>query len=172
MNRRAWQSRQCDGEFAEQRAIRILQFNNVLPLTFRHIVQGHEHQVGTSCRTDMHNNVTGIAYPGKIGNTQWNRDQLRRVLQPVREFQLAYNVHIYVGEFSAIRWAPGAVDYLRDCIELFEEYGWDWTYHAYREWDGWSVEHGDDRKNGQPAKEPTDRMQLLRSWFARNKKPQ
>ena len=90
----------------------------------------------------------------------------------MREFQLAYNVHIYVGEFSAIRWAPGAADYLRDCIELFEEYGWDWTYHAYREWDGWSVEHGSDRDNRQPVEGSTDRKELLLSWFARNQKPQ
>ena len=42
---------------------------------------------------------------------------------------------------SAIAWAPGADQYLRDCISLFEEYGWDWTYHAFREWGPWSVEH-------------------------------
>ncbi|MDI9385891.1 MAG: cellulase (glycosyl hydrolase family 5), partial [Verrucomicrobiota bacterium] len=89
---------------------------------------------------------------------------------PVRVFQRAYNVHIYVGEFSAIRWAPGAVDYLRDCIELFEEYDWDWSYHAYREWDGWSVEHGDDPEDRARTQEPSDRMRLLLEWFARNKK--
>ena len=44
-------------------------------------------------------------------------------------------------EFSAVAWAPGADQYLRDCISIFEEYGWDWTYHAFREWPGWSVEH-------------------------------
>ncbi len=38
-------------------------------------------------------------------------------------------------------WASGAEEYLRDCIGIFEEYGWDWTYHAFREWPGWSVEH-------------------------------
>ena len=27
------------------------------------------------------------------------------------------------------------------CIALFRDYGWDWTYHAFREWEGWSVEH-------------------------------
>jgi hypothetical protein len=59
------------------------------------------------------------------------------------------------GEFSVIRWAPGAVNYLRDCIELFEQCGWDWTYHAYREWDGWSVEHGSDPGNHQPTEEFT-----------------
>lgn len=114
---------------------------------------------------------TPTAYPGRIGNTVWDKEQLRRVLQPVREFQLAYNVHIYVGEFSAIRWAPGAVNYLRDCIDLFEEYGWDWTYHAYREWDGWSVEHGSDPQDHQPAKEPTDRRKLLLDCFEKNVKP-
>jgi hypothetical protein len=119
----------------------------------------------------VHNTATGIAYPGKIGSTYWNKEQLRKVLAPTREFQLAYNVHIYVGEFSAIRWAPGAAHYLRDCIELFEEYDWDWTYHAYREWDGWSVEHGSDPKDHQPTAEPTNRKKLLLDWFGRNKKP-
>ena len=30
--------------------------------------------------------------------------------------------------------------WIRDCIDILEEYGWDWSYHAFREWDGWSVE--------------------------------
>jgi hypothetical protein len=115
----------------------------------------------------------GIAYPGVIDGKAYDKEALRRHLQPVRDFQLAYNVHIYVGEFSAIRWAPGdsACRYLRDCIDLFEEYGWDWSYHAYREWDGWSVEHGSDPENHQPTAEPTDRKQLLLGWFARNERP-
>jgi endoglucanase len=148
-------------------------FRELEPVDVTNIVyQVHMYVPSEFTHQGVHNEVTGVAYPGKIGNSPWNKDQLRRVLEPVREFQLAYNVHIYVGEFSAIRWAPGAVDYLRDCIELFEEYGWDWTYHAYREWDGWSIEHGNDPKEHQPAKEPTDRMKLLRSWFARNEKPE
>jgi endoglucanase len=91
----------------------------------------------------------------------------------VREFQLAYNVHIYAGEFSAIRWAPGdsAHQYLKAAIELFEEYGWDWSYHAYREWDGWSVEHGSDPSDHTPSSLPTDRKKLLLEWFGRNEKP-
>ena len=95
------------------------------------------------------------------------------MLQPVRDFQLAYNVHIYAGEFSAIRWAPGdsATQYLRDVIELFEEYGWDWSYHAYREWDGWSLEHGPDPNDHQPTAEPTDRLKLMLGWFAKNQRP-
>ncbi len=115
---------------------------------------------------------TPIKYPGEISEKKWDKLQIRKELQPVRDFQLAYNVHIYVGEFSAIRWAPGAYDYLRDCIDIFEEYGWDWTYHAYREWDGWSVEHGSDPKNRKPVQETTDRKKLLLEWFAKNMKPE
>ena len=47
---------------------------------------------------------------------------------------------IYAGEFSAVSWAEGADRYLADLISLFEEYGWDWSYHAFREWPGWDVE--------------------------------
>lgn len=79
----------------------------------------------------------------------WERDFCirDRILKPVRDFQMKYGARIYVGEFSAICWAEGADRYLKDCIDLFEEYGWDWTYHAFREWPGWSIEHegADDR---------------------------
>jgi hypothetical protein len=147
-------------------------FRELEPVDVTNVVyQVHMYVPGEFTHQGVHNTKTGVAYPGKIGNTMWDKEQLRNVLAPAREFQLAYNVHIYVGEFSAIRWAPGAAAYLRDCIGLFEEYGWDWTYHAYREWDGWSVEHSSDPKDRQPTTEPTDRKELLLSWFARNKKP-
>ncbi len=99
--------------------------------------------------------------------------QLRRTLQPVVDFQRDFGVHIYIGEFSAIRWAPGesAHDYLRDVIDIFETEGWDWAYHAFREWDGWIVEHGPERKDRSRAKEPTSREKLLRGWFSKNVKP-
>jgi endoglucanase len=114
-----------------------------------------------------------VSYPGLIDGKRWDKPALERALQPVIDFQKAYHVHIYIGEFSAIRWAPGesACAYLRDVIDIFEKYGWDWSYHAFREWQGWSVEHGSDRQNIQRAAEPTDRQQLLQSWFARNQKP-
>jgi endoglucanase len=137
----------------------------------RVIYQVHMYVPGEFTHQGVYDKPTGIAYPGVIGAKQWNKDALREVLAPVREFQRAYNVHIYVGEFSAIRWAPGAADYLSDCIDLFEEYDWDWTYHAYREWDGWSVEHGSDSHNHQPTEKATDRKRLLLGWFARNEKP-
>lgn len=85
----------------------------------------------------------GVAwkYPGYINGVYWDKEQLRVTLKPFIDFQQKYNARIYIGEFSCIVWAEGRDRYIQDCIELFEEYGWDWTYHAFREWPPWSVEH-------------------------------
>ena len=84
-----------------------------------------------------------------------------------------YGHFYWLGEFSAIRWAPdhSAARYWEDLINIFERHGWDWSYHAFREWQGWSVEHGEDRLNTGRVIAPTDRQKLLQSWFARNQKP-
>lgn len=115
----------------------------------------------------------GAVYPGIINGVRWDKDRLRLALKPAVDFQKAYGVHLYIGEFSAIRWAPdqSAHRYLRDVIDIMEEHGWDWTYHAFREWNGWSVEHGSDPNDRTRAAQPTDREKLLREWFARNRKP-
>lgn len=113
------------------------------------------------------------AYPGEIEGKTWDRDALEAALEPVVRFQRTYRVPIYIGEFSAIRWAPegSAYRYLEDAIAIFESHEWDWTYHAFREWHGWSVEHGEDRSELEPSPVPTEREKLLRAWFAKNEKP-
>ncbi|HNQ88075.1 MAG TPA: hypothetical protein PKM73_05635 [Verrucomicrobiota bacterium] len=115
----------------------------------------------------------GWRYPGVIEGRNWDKAALEAALKPVIEFQRAYGVHICIGEFSAIRWAPdeSAYRYLKDLIEIFEAHGWDWSYHAFREWSGWSVEHGSDRSNTKPSAEPTNRQRLLQQWFSQNRKP-
>lgn len=119
------------------------------------------------------NSTTNLSYPGELDGRRIDKESLRAALRPAVEYQRAHHVAMYIGEFSAIRWAPGssACNYLRDVIDLFEEQGWDWAYHAFREWDGWSVEHGSDKNDHARSKTPTDREQLLRSWFAKNQKP-
>lgn len=113
-------------------------------------------------------------YPGEIDGQMWDKDRLEKALKPVIDFQKTHHAHIYIGEFSAIRWAPdnSAYRYLKDLTDIFEDHGWDWTYHCFREgWDGWSVEHGPDLENHSPPEQPTDREKLLREWFAKNRKP-
>ncbi|MDR0336490.1 MAG: glycoside hydrolase family 5 protein [Planctomycetaceae bacterium] len=118
----------------------------------------------------VYNAPVGLNYPGEINGKYWDKNALRHALRHTIEFAQDYGVAIYIGEFSAIRWAPdnSAYRYLKDCIEIFEEEGWDWAYHAFREWDGWSVEHGSDQNNRQPTTEPTNRQLLLQSWFEKN----
>ena len=92
----------------------------------------------------------------------WDRSYLKKVLAPVRAFQKKYGAKIYVGEFSAACWAPDAGKYLKDAISVFEEYGWDWTYHAFREWPGWSVElEGENAENLRPSKNNPRKRALL-----------
>lgn len=82
------------------------------------------------------------SYPGYIDGVYWDADQLRVDLEPWIRFAQAHpDARILVGEFSAVVWAKGAANYIRDCISVFEEYGWDWTYHAFREWPAWDVEY-------------------------------
>ena len=119
------------------------------------------------------NTKTPYVYPGQVEGRRWDKARLEAALKPVVDFQEAYGVHVYVGEFSAIRWAPegSAGRYIRDLIDIFESRGWDWSYHAFREWQGWSVEHGPDKADAAPSKDPTDREKLLREWFAKNARP-
>jgi len=114
----------------------------------------------------------GQAYPGTVNGVLWNKAKLREDLEAVRQYQKDYNVPVYIGEFSAVRWAPddSAARYLRDCIELFEEFEWDWSYHAFREWHGWNVELGPNKEEQTRVPQPTSRGKILLEGFSRNQR--
>lgn len=148
--------------------------NQLVPIDVSNVVySAHMYLPHAFTHQGVHEAGPSYPYPGLIAGKQWDKAQLEEALQPVVAFQQRYGVHIYIGEFSAIRWAPdgSACRYLGDLIDIFEAHGWDWSYHAFREWSGWSVEHGSDRQETKPATSPTDRQRLLRDWFARNRKP-
>ena len=146
-------------------------FSFVRPMPVPGLVyQAHMYRPHAFTHQGVHGGQERWAYPGVIHKVLYDKEALRRELQPVRDFQLAYNVPVYIGEFSAIRWAEGADRYLKDVTDLFEEYGWDWSYHAFREWSGWSLEHGDAESDLQPAAAPPARQQVIRAWFAKNRK--
>jgi hypothetical protein len=120
-----------------------------------------------------HQGVNGpsqpITYPGKINGALWNKAAIERAIEPATIFAKRYRVQMYVGEFSVIRWAPGGDKYLSDLIEVMESHGWDWSYHAFREWDGWSVEHGSDPNDHAPTLQPAPRKEVLLKWMRQNK---
>jgi len=150
-------------------------FDQLTPLDLDRVIYSfHMYEPHQFTHQGVHGSPVGLSYPGSIDGIMWNKERLREAMLPAIDFQRDFNVHICVGEFSAIRWAPdnSAYRYLQDCIDLFEELSWDWTYHAYREWDGWSVEHGPDPKHHKPTAEPTDRKTLLLDWFCKNSRQQ
>jgi hypothetical protein len=109
-------------------------------------------------------------YPGMIDNVYYDKAKLKEILAPMKAYQDKYRVPIYVGEFACIRWAPNnsAYNYLRDCIEIFEEYNWDYAYNTFRTWDGWSVEHSTGWYDSVLPATKTDRELLFRSYFQQN----
>ena len=100
----------------------------------------------------------------------WNRERLAKSMEATRNFEKKYGAKIQVGEFSVAIWAPGGADYLNDLISIFEEYKWDWTYHAFREWEGWSLEHEGRPDAMWKAEKPTDRLQTMLKYWQKNNK--
>ena len=137
-------------------------FGSLSPLALTNIIyQAHMYSpMDFTHQQVMNRRQHRVAYPN--AEKGWNREFLRDEMKAVREFQLKHGARIYVGEFSAVAWAEGAGRYLGDCIEMFEEYGWDWSYHAFREWAGWSVEHeGADSKSLHPSADNPRKRALL-----------
>lgn len=147
-------------------------FEYLSPLALNNVIyQVHMYQPFDFTHQGVHATDAGYTkFPYPNAEKGWNRDYIRRCLAPVAEFQKRHNARIYVGEFGAIAWADGADRYIADCISVFEEFGWDWTYHAFREWPGWSVEHqADSWRKFSPSSDNPRRRALL-SGLARSRR--
>ncbi len=146
-------------------------FHKLRPLDAKNIVYSLHYYAPFSL---THQNLTGkepnrFGYPGMVDGVYWDKETMRKEMQPAVEFCRAYNIQIHVTEFSCIRWAPGADRWINDAIELFEEFGWDWRFHAVTEWPGWSPEFGPnpfntDRFVASPEKD------VLMKFLGKNKK--
>lgn len=97
----------------------------------------------------------------------WQEENLR----PVVEFALQHSVPIYVGEFGAFRWVPGAVAFLTDQTELFEQCGWNYAVYVWRgdevDFDGFNLEYGTDPENLVAGSE-NPLLGLFRARWAQN----
>jgi hypothetical protein len=111
-------------------------------------------------------------WDAKLGVGPIDRQRLRAELRPVRDFQQRHGVPIYVGEFGCVRWAPegSALRWVGDCLDLFEEEQWHWTFHSFRTWPGWDAEVEADeppasrrRSASAPLMRRLQRAMLIRS---------
>ena len=116
-----------------------LTFSYLSPLNLTNVIyELHMYEPGSYTHQGVDGEPFTVIYYPREGR---DKTYLQQVLAKARAFEAAHGAKIYVGEFSAPAWAGGVEVYLRDLIDIFGTYGWDWTYHAFREWSGWSVEH-------------------------------
>lgn len=110
------------------------------PLAMDNVIyQVHMYSPGTFTHQGVNGKTTGYVYPD--AERGWDRAYLESCFRYVREFERRHRAKIYIGEFSAIAWGEGAENWLADWIGVMNSNRWDWSYHAFREWQGWSVEH-------------------------------
>ena len=142
------------------------------PFPLKNIIyQIHMYAPGEFTHQGVHNEEYSNAYPAKATayhTLGLNREKFRDIVQTTIDFQNKYGAKIFVGEFSAAVWAPGAAAYLDEVIKLFEEEKWDWTYHAFREWNGWSLEHEGPPSDVRPSAD-NDRKQVILKYLKLNK---
>lgn len=73
-------------------------------------------------------------FPGKINNEFWDREKIRKYLEPYFLFSKNNRVPIFVGEFG-INWRGGfwgELAWLNDILGIFEEFGFSYTYWTYK----------------------------------------
>ena len=120
-------------------------------------------------------------YPGNSKNHWWegekyqNKETLEAELKPLTNFAKEYKVPVLIGEFSVITWAPvqSALNWFKDVIDIFEANHFSWCFHAFREWQGWSLESPEGPKafwfsgEGSPAPSVTEtqRAKYFKSVF-------
>ena len=117
-------------------------------------------------------------YPGIINGRYWDKQVLEANLRPFSDFVEKHQVPGYIGEFSVVTWAPvtSSVAWLTDAIQIFEEHNFSWCYHAFREWQGWSLEQPEGAEAfwfqresiPAPATEETERGKVVKAALGRN----
>lgn len=113
----------------------------------------------------------GRAYPGFVDPAEpgraWDSAVVEEKLQPVRRFQERHGVPIFVGEFGCARYAPGAREWMRDQMDLYERWGWSWAYWDLRGWEVMDIEMTPDPQD-KTRHADTPMLRLFRGYFGRN----
>ena len=113
-----------------------------------------------------------LAYPGEIGRKHWDKAALKSALEPLRSFSASHPGPVWIGEFSAVRWAKGGETYIKDLVSIFDEFGWGWAYFSATGWHGWNPDYNSDYGNNDALKqqligERSQRWQTLHSIFTK-----
>ena len=139
------------------------------------------HQYEPMSYTHQISGTNGYTYPGFF-DTDWDDtpdafDQtwLADLLSTVEAFQEAHHVHVAVNEYGVHRWAPGAADFMRDQMTLFEQLGlnyalWEWqtSFEPFASSvDAFDFRHGENPINHTHV--PNALQSAIVSFWAANK---
>jgi aryl-phospho-beta-D-glucosidase BglC (GH1 family) len=141
----------------------------------------HVYAPGALTHQGISGNPIGVAYPGDIDGAYWLKARIRDAHRAAKRFADTYGVRIFVGEFGCARWAPENSSYYwtKDCLEYFEEEGWDYIFFSLEPTPAdcsytntgatmWSPEYDTEYLSHCPV-ESTDRLELLKSYWSKNK---
>ena len=73
----------------------------------------------------------GYTYPGPIKGENWNKSTIENRFAALKKFEKTYGYPVYVGEFQATRWSPGAELWVKDVLETCDQYAWSWSMFAF-----------------------------------------
>ncbi len=121
------------------------------------------------------------AYPGRF-DLDWDgqpdvfdRAWLEGFLSTLSDFQQEQGVPVAVNEFGVIRWVPGAADFMRDEMDIFETFGinyalWVWNPPAWAPWTesvtDFNFRYGPDPDNTTPV--DNDLLAVIQEFWSRN----
>ncbi len=130
--------------------------------------------------TNWASNKGRLEYPYTEQGESIDRDWLKSTCRTVEEWRKRHSIpasRILVGEFGCDHRVPGALPYLRDLVDVFDDFGWHWAFYAFREdsWIGMDYElpkgslneefwnRRDEDPLAQPTRGETPLIKMLRS---------
>lgn len=113
----------------------------VPPVDQRLVWGAHMYQPHPFTHQGIGGRPLGVTYPGLLNGTYWDKGALRQLMEPLRQFQQARPAPVFIGEYSAVVWAPGGEQYLLDLTSIFDEYGWGRDYFSATDWHGWNPDY-------------------------------
>jgi len=137
------------------------------------VVPGRRYRVSAWVRLE---DATGDTYlsvalfGGRVERV--DRAWLRRAIEPAVRFSRSHRVPVWVGEFGCAACARpegSQARWVRDCIDVFEDAGFHWTYWNYRETTGphSMALHPHDRQGNAWLNQPL-LSELRRGWTLRD----
>jgi hypothetical protein len=112
------------------------------------------------------------AYPGFVDPAEpgppWDKRVVEEKLSPVRRYQQQHHVPIFSGEYGCARYAPGALQWFRDQMDLYDQWGWSSAYWDLRGWEVMDIEMTADPNDKQRYPD-TPLLGVFKSYFAKDR---